>query len=114
MLDLLTIILQGSQTPVVERVWGGGSGPMTGKWSDAQNWSENTVPTLTEKATFDATDTTAIEIDADANCKQFNVADGYTGTITVAAGKTLTVDKASGLSVGSNATLTNNGTIVAS
>ena len=113
MLDLLTIILQGSQTPVVERVWGGGSGPVTGNWSDPQNWSDDSVPTSTDVAKFNATSTAAITVNVDANCKKLTTESGYTGTITVDKGKTLTVANDTGLTIEANTTLVNNGTIIA-
>jgi len=62
-----------------------------GKWSTATNWSSDSVPGSNDKAVFDGSQTDNCSIDDNVNVKGIDIQSGYTGTITQATGKTITV-----------------------
>lgn len=62
------------------RTWDGGGA--TNNWSEAANWSDDTVPGASDKAIFDATSTKDCTIDVVVTVNQFEINSGYTGTIT--------------------------------
>jgi hypothetical protein len=67
-------------------VWSGGGGAL---WSDAVNWSTNTVPGPNDTATFNNTDNNSCKMDLTTRVGQLTIS-GYTGTITLT--KLLSVD----------------------
>lgn len=68
----------------IDPTWDGGG--TTNNWSDAVNWSGNTLPISTTDATFDATSTKDSTIDAAfaGTIRDLLINAGYTGTITFA------------------------------
>ena len=94
------------------RTWTG-LGP-TNNWNDALNWSGNAVPGAADVATFDGTSSKNATINVAANVSGFTIAAGYGGTITQAAGITLTVgatgfSQGAGTVTGGTAAITVNG-----
>jgi hypothetical protein len=90
---LVTLILAlGRVGPVsaATRVWDGGG--VTNNWSEAANWSGDTVPNLNDFVAFDGTSTKDVTIDASGpqgsniNVGIIQIGSGYTGTITQAPG----------------------------
>lgn len=69
--------------------WNGGG--QTTNWSEAANWTGNVVPGAGDVATFDGTSTKNATIDVSVNVAGIDIRLGYTGTITKAAGVTVTV-----------------------
>ncbi|HOS49675.1 MAG TPA: hypothetical protein PLG57_13610, partial [Bacteroidia bacterium] len=69
----------------------------SGNWNDAGNWSRSAVPGVNDVATFDGTNTSACSINNNINIAGINVAPGYSGVITQATGRTITLG-ASGFS----------------
>ncbi len=67
---------------------GGGVGDGN-KWSCGLNWSTNAIPTSSDVATFDATSTKNVTIDAAVNVTGIAINAGYSGTITQAAAITI-------------------------
>lgn len=76
------------------RTWDGGGG--TNSWSNAANWSADTIPTAADDVVFDATSTKNSTIDAGfaGSVGSITINPGYTGTITTS--RTLTVTQSSG------------------
>jgi hypothetical protein len=60
--------------------WDGGG--VTNNWSEAANWSTNTVPTTTDSVIFDGTSIKNMAIDTSVVVINFNINIGYSGTIT--------------------------------
>ncbi|MEO6060162.1 MAG: hypothetical protein ABIQ05_09370, partial [Candidatus Limnocylindria bacterium] len=83
-------------TPVhgAARTWTGLG--VTNNWSEAANWSGSAVPVAADTVAFDGSGTKNVTIDASASVLGVAVNAGYTGVITQASGRTLTVG-ASGL-----------------
>lgn len=75
-------------TCAIPFVWDGGGA--TNNWSEAANWTNNTVPSST--ATFNSTSTKDCTIDNDLTINGITISTGYTGTITQASGMTITID----------------------
>jgi hypothetical protein len=73
----------------VNRIWDGG-GP-NNNWSEPLNWSGDIVPGSVDVAVFDSTSSKDATIDVNVNVAGINIAAGYSGTITQAAGVNLTV-----------------------
>ncbi len=78
------------------RTWDGGGG--TNSWSNAANWSADTVPTAADEVVFNATSTKNSTIDAAfaGTVGSISVNAGYTGTITTS--RLLTVTQSGGMS----------------
>ena len=74
------------------RTWDGGAG--NGLWSSAANWSGDLLPGAGDTAQFDATNTGDVSIDANISVQGIAINAGYTGTITQAAGRTVSVGTA--------------------
>lgn len=71
-----------------ERVWDGGGS--TNNWSDAWNWCNDQVPPAGTGVRFNSTSTKDVNIDVSPSTGGFIIEAGYTGTITVGTGNTLT------------------------
>jgi hypothetical protein len=74
--------------PGSDRVWDGGG--TTNNWSEAANWCNDQVPPAGAAVRFNATSTKNVNIDVSPSTGGFIIEAGYTGTITVGAGNTLT------------------------
>lgn len=102
--------------PRVEAVaytWDGGG--VDANWNTANNWSSNIVPTSADTVTFDnaCASNCSPTINANVTVAGLTMAANYAGTITQAAGVTLTVNGtlsvAGGTFVGGNSTIDING-----
>lgn len=62
------------------KTWDGGGA--TNNWSDAANWSGDTMPVAGDDVTFDATSSKNVTIDMNINVGSIAIASNYTGTIT--------------------------------
>src|SRR6185436_18299750 len=75
-------------------------------WSDAANWSGDSVPTTGDSAIFDGTSIKDCLIDASGpqganiNINGININSGYTGTVTVGSGVNTTFTSSSSQSSG--------------
>ena len=83
--------LQYSGTPrydpnsmIVTRTWDGGG--TTNNWTEAANWSGDSVPTSGDPVIFDATSTKDALIDVNVATSNLTIAGGYTGAISMAPG----------------------------
>mgnify|MGYP001225631197 CR=1 FL=1 len=74
--------------PGSDRIWDGGG--TTNNWSEAANWCNDQVPPAGAAVRFNATSTKNVNVDVSPSTGRFVVEAGYTGTITVGAGNTLT------------------------
>ncbi|MBI4408045.1 MAG: cadherin-like domain-containing protein, partial [Candidatus Kerfeldbacteria bacterium] len=101
----------------VVRTWDGGGGADT-LWSNCANWSDNTCPTSSDIATFDATSTNNVTIATTLTGSTapagIDINTGYTGIITQNTGVSVTVgssgyDQADGTFTGGNSAITING-----
>ena len=93
--------------------WDGGG--LTANWSEAANWSTNTVPTAADVAVFDATSAKPALVNVNASVAGLQLTPTYAGALTQAAARTLTVgaagyDQAGSTFVGGTAAITVNGT----
>ena len=116
---LLMVMLLVAMVPAQAAVvtWDGGGG--TNNWSEGANWSTGTVPTSDDVATFDGTSTNDVTINVDINVAGIDINTNYTGAITQAADKTITLgssgyDQATGTFTGGNSDITINGPFVLS
>jgi surface protein len=73
-------------SPVV--AWDGGGD--TNKWSEAANWEDDTKPTSEDGVVFDITSTKDCLVDEVVVVKELVLDTGYTGTVTVDTGKSIT------------------------
>ena len=69
--------------------WDGGG--VTTNWSEAANWSTNTVPSAADVAVFDATSAKPAVINANASVAGLQLNAAYLGSLTQTVGRTLTV-----------------------
>jgi len=69
-------------------VWDGGG--VTNNWSEGANWASGVAPGSGDEAIFNATSTKDCTINTNTTVDLITVASGYTGTITMGAGITLT------------------------
>src|SRR5690348_9349206 len=76
------------------KTWDGGG--TTNNWSEAANWSGDTVPVAGDDVTFDATSTKSVTIDTNINVGSIAIAASYTGTITQSNAASITVTGCSG------------------
>lgn len=82
----LSIAFMTQSTFAANRTWDGGG--VTNNWSEAANWSDNTVP-ASDTAIFDGTSTKNCLIDIDLPTTEFlsiNLNSGYIGTVSIAPG----------------------------
>ncbi|MFH1022275.1 MAG: LamG-like jellyroll fold domain-containing protein [Planctomycetota bacterium] len=75
------------------KAWGGGlNNPITDpNWNVANNWTLNSVPTSSDLVMFDSTSVVNCTINVAASVAGVQILSTYSGTITQAAGVTLTV-----------------------
>lgn len=81
-----------SRAAVVTRTWDGGG--LTNNWSEAANWSGDTVPTSSDDVVFDAVSTKNAIVDSSVTVISLTVNAGYTGSISIADGVALTATNA--------------------
>lgn len=89
----------------VNRTWDGGG--LTNNWSEAANWSGDIVPGSGDVAIFDGTSTKDATIDTSISVDGIQISAAYSGTVTQAAGASVTVgssnfNQAGGAFAGSN------------
>jgi len=72
------------------RTWDGGGA--TNNWSEAANWSHDTLPAADEGVTFDAYSQKGCTIDAEVTVSDFYISGSYNGIITQEADLTVTSD----------------------
>ncbi|MBP7768484.1 hypothetical protein KA082_01470 [Candidatus Woesebacteria bacterium] len=73
----------------------GGAAGDGNKWSCAANWSTDTLPQAADTAVFNGTATKNATINSSINITAITIDTGYTGTITQAAGATITLSSTS-------------------
>lgn len=83
----LTMGYNKSRAALVTRTWDGGG--LTNNWSDPNNWSGDTVPSSSDDVVFDSTSSKDAIFDTSASINRINVNTGYTGTISIADGMSL-------------------------
>lgn len=95
-----TVTVTGNDTvcPSGQKVWDGGGS--TNNWNDAGNWCGNSVPASSSNIVFDATSVKNATVNVNSSANKINIAAGYTGTITVATGITLTMTGGGGQNSG--------------
>ena len=74
---------------LVTKTWDGGGA--TNNWSEAANWSGDTVPVAGDDVVFDATSVKNVTIDTNITVTGWQIGAGYTGTILQGA-STVTVN----------------------
>src|SRR6184192_2741647 len=74
------------------KTWDGGGS--TNNWSEAANWSGDTVPGTADTVVFDGTSTKNATIDTNISVTGIQINTGYTGTITQSGSSTVTIDVA--------------------
>jgi len=101
------------RSSVAPFTWIGATGD--GLWSTAGNWHGGIVPTATDRAIFGSNCgvNCAVTIDADASVSGVLLQPAYTGTITQAAGRTITIG-ASGWAHGGGTFVADNSAITIS
>src|SRR5881409_4058189 len=116
----LAVLYFSRPASAVNRTWDGGGGA-DHNWSNPLNWSGDTIPGAGDVAVFDGTSTNDSTIDAGfaGSVAGIQINAGYTGTVTKAAGVTLTVgssgySQATGTFTGGNSALDINGTFTLS
>jgi len=62
-------------------IWDGGG--TTNNWSEAANWNRDIVPPADSNVYFNSTSTKACTVDQAVSLKNFSLAVGYTGTVTL-------------------------------
>lgn len=98
-----------TQAQAATLTWDGGGS--TNNWSEDANWSSNTEPGASDLANFTGASTKAATIDASINVGGIDINAGYSGTITQAAGQTVTIgsgdfDISNGTFTGGNSDIT--------
>lgn len=114
---LAFVMLSGTLASAAVVGWTG-RGPNS-KWSTARNWSGKKVPGKSDTATFSGKGTGNCTIDTDIDVAGIAINKDYTGTITQAPGKTVTVgasnfDQAAGTFNGGDSTIDIKGTFTLS
>lgn len=89
-LVLAAVLGSFSAAEAATRTWDGGGGADT-NWNTAANWSSNSIPGSSDTARFDNTSSNNCTINIDISVQGIDIRSTYTGTITQAAGQTITV-----------------------
>lgn len=79
------------QDALVTRTWDGEGS--TNNWSEAANWSGDTLPN--DHAIFDGTSTKNVTIDIGVDMSSITITSAYTGIVTVASGINITLGQTS-------------------
>ena len=85
----LTLLYFSRGVSAANVTWDGGGA--TNNWSEAANWSGDTVPGSIDIVIFDGTSTKDATIDVSINVRGIQINSGYTGTITQSGSSTFTV-----------------------
>src|SRR5437763_14725541 len=85
----LTLLYFSRGVSAANVTWDGGGA--TNNWSDAANWSGDTVPGSIDIVIFDGPSTKDATIDVSVNVRGMQINSGYTGTITQSGSSTITV-----------------------
>jgi hypothetical protein len=91
-LTFVAIYPYSTQAGGTTRTWDGGGS--TNNWSEAANWSGDTLPGTSDSVVFNGTSTKNATIDVSINVSGIQINSGYTGTITQAGSSTVTVGTA--------------------
>ena len=75
-----TLSKKQSEVVLATKTWDGGGA--TDNWSEAANWSGDTVPLSADTVVFDATSVKNVTIDVNITVAAWQIAVGYTGTIS--------------------------------
>lgn len=97
-----------TEAELVARVWDGGGA--TNNWSEAANWSGDTVPGTIDDAVFDGTSTKDSVVDINFAIVNLKINTGYSGTVSLGTGVTLTMNHAGLTSITSGTFDCGNGT----
>ena len=81
---ILSLLFPKPLTYAANLTWDGGGA--TNNWSEAANWSTNTLPGGGDTAIFDGTSSKNVTIDTSISVGGIDIKAGYTGTITQAKG----------------------------
>ena len=84
----LTLLYFSRGVSAANVTWDGGGA--TNNWSEAANWSGDTVPGSIDIVIFDGTSTKDATIDVSINVRGMQINSGYTGTITQSGSSTIT------------------------
>ncbi len=84
---IVGIFLFFQKTLAATVTWDGGGA--TNNWSEAENWSSDTIPVSGDLVVFNGTSTKASTIDQTFSISELNINAGYTNTITQAANLTI-------------------------
>ena len=95
-ISIAVYCLQGGDTAsaFTAKTWDGGG--VTNNWSEAANWSGDTVPAAGDDVTFDATSTKNVMIDTNIHVGSIAIAGTYTGTITQSNTASIQINGCSG------------------
>src|SRR5687767_10216050 len=73
-------IYSGVNSSFVTKTWDGGGA--TNNWSEAANWSGDTVPLAADTVVFDTTSVKNVTVDFNITVAAFQIASGYSGVIS--------------------------------
>jgi hypothetical protein len=85
---------QSVHAALTMKTWDGGG--MTNNWSEAANWSDDTLPASGDDVVFDGTSTKDVSIDMTITVDSILVNAAYTGTITQSNTSTINVSGCNG------------------
>lgn len=96
----------------------GGAGTAN-NWSCADNWSDDTIPIVTDTVLFTSLSTKNADIDISINVTGVELTDGYTGTLTQESGNSITLGEdgytqSTGVFIGGDSNIDVNGTFALS
>ncbi len=77
------ILFSANSASAATRTWDGGGA--TNNWSEAANWSSDTVPIAGDTAVFDGTSIKDATVDVNVTISTLNINAGYTGTVSQGA-----------------------------
>ncbi|MGH7143887.1 MAG: beta strand repeat-containing protein, partial [Planctomycetota bacterium] len=105
----------GSALRAADITWSGAGADNL--WSDAANWSTDTVPGVNDHAIFDGTSTKDCTLDANVNLQGLSIRSGYTGTVTQSGAVTITLagtgfTQEDGAFLGGSGAITSAGSVV--
>ena len=109
---LLGVAARWQPVAAATKTWTGAGA--TNNWSLGANWSGGTVPVAADTVVFDTTSVKNVTVDVNVSVVALTVSVGYSGTLTQAAGRTITVgaggwSQADGLFIGGSSAITLNG-----
>src|SRR5690606_20733235 len=87
-----------SDALAVTRTWDGGG--VTENWSEAANWSSDTVATFLDAAVFDGTSSKDATIDQNISMLSLSMTASYGGTVTQASGASVSITSSASIAGG--------------